>query len=104
MVISALTHAHPVIKFTGFAGMGLKWFRSSEQAQRGFCGVCGASLFYQRDEGELLHISAGMLESPTGLQTCAHIYCEARSAYYKIADELPRFNQDSGDEFREVLE
>ena len=28
---------------------GLKWYRSSEQARRGFCVACGSSLFWQED-------------------------------------------------------
>lgn len=45
-----------------------------------------------------------MLDLPTGLQTCAHIYCADRADYYEIGDELPRFDQDSSDEFLNVPE
>ena len=30
----------------------LRWYRSSEAAERGFCGVCGSSLFWRRFGGD----------------------------------------------------
>ena len=30
----------------------LKWFKSSDEAERGFCGTCGSNLFWQRQSGE----------------------------------------------------
>ena len=37
---------------------GLKWYRSSDWARRGFCANCGSSLFWEMDgEGANLHWS-----------------------------------------------
>ena len=45
----------------------LKWRRSSDSAQRGFCTDCGSSLFYKHDEENKIAVAAGALETPTGL-------------------------------------
>ncbi|MDJ0627045.1 MAG: GFA family protein [Rhodobacter sp.] len=65
------------------------WYRSSETARRGFCGTCGASLFWD-GAGANLSIHAGTLDGPTGLTLTAHIYCASKGDYYRIADDLPQ--------------
>lgn len=68
---------------------GLKWYRSSDLARRGFCRECGGNLFFQRDNNERISIMAGSLDQPTGLRMAAHIYVEDASDYYEICDGLP---------------
>lgn len=68
----------------------LAWYASSEAARRGFCNVCGASLFWEpRGEGRVA-IAAGCLDLPTGLKTSCHVFVQDASDYYEIADGLPR--------------
>ena len=70
---------------------GLKWYRSSDSAERGFCKQCGASLFWKPTSRDYVSISAGALDAPTGLRTAAHIFCDDAGDYYEIADQLPRY-------------
>ena len=72
----------------------LKWFRSSENAARGFCSECGASLFWKPASGEYVAIAAGTLDPPTGLRTVAHIFCAHAGDYYDIDDGLPAHAED----------
>ena len=72
----------------------LKWFRSSDFAQRGFCGECGSNLFWKRDGSQSISIMAGTLDGSTGLKTAGHIYCDDAGDYYEITDDLPSFGQD----------
>ena len=74
---------------------GLRWYASSERAQRGFCGKCGASLFYERHDSGTLSIAAGMFERPSGLRSIGHIYVDHKSDYYEINDALPQFPDSS---------
>ncbi|MEZ5778496.1 MAG: GFA family protein [Paracoccaceae bacterium] len=69
---------------------GLKWFRSSDKAQRGFCAVCGSSLFWDGGDEEL-YISVGSLNTPTGLKLAKHIYVDEVADYYTIGDGLPKY-------------
>ena len=77
----------------------LCWFDSSEKARRGFCGKCGASLFYELKGGAGLSITAGSIENPTGLHAAGHIYFENHSDYYEVLDQLPKFRENSSEDF-----
>ena len=69
----------------------LRWYRSSDGARRGFCGRCGASLFFHSRERGGMAVSAGTLDEPTRLQTVAHVYVDHGGDYYRIDDGLPRY-------------
>lgn len=70
---------------------GLKWYASSEMAERGFCSLCGSSLFYRINGDARLAISAGSLDEPNALVLGKHIYTDSKAAYYELPDDgLPR--------------
>jgi hypothetical protein len=69
---------------------GIRWFESEGRA-RGFCSVCGASLFWSADGRDTISIAAGTLDQPTGLRTVAHIYTRGHADYYEIAGPGERF-------------
>ena len=73
--------------------VGLKWFRSSNEARRGFCQECGASIFFECLGGSNISIAAGMLDSSKGLKTVEHIFVDDKPDYYEIEDDLPKFSQ-----------
>ena len=64
---------------------GLKWFRSSATAKRGFCGECGSVLFWKGDGRDYTAIAAGSLDGKTGLALEGHIFCDNAGDYYEIA-------------------
>lgn len=72
------------------AERSLKWYRSSDKASRGFCGECGASLFWKPAHGRRIGIAAGTLDPPTHLKTVRHVYVLDAGDYYEIADHLER--------------
>ena len=76
---------------------GLRWYKSSGIADRGFCDVCGSSLFYRAGHGEHISIMAGTLDAPTGLVSREHIFVDAAGDYYSIADGLPQYPGDHDD-------
>jgi hypothetical protein len=69
---------------------GLKWYRSSPTARRGFCGECGSTLFWAPDDQSRFAVMAGTLDKPTGLQLVMHIFVDDAGDYYRIADGLPQ--------------
>ncbi len=70
----------------------LKWYQSSDHARRGFCQDCGASLFWQPHDGDMISISAGVIDPPTGLRVVGHIYVDHMSDFGALPDDgLPRF-------------
>ncbi len=66
---------------------GLKWYRSGETTERGFCGECGATLFFRRDGAEHISIAAGAFDGATGLALSAHIFAVEKGDYYTIVDD-----------------
>ncbi len=77
---------------------GLKWYRASDTARRGFCGVCGSTLFWQADGADQIAIAAGSLDGDTGLITAAHVFVADKGDYYQLDDDLPHYDQSSGGE------
>ena len=67
-----------------------KWFRSSGDAERGFCPTCGTSLFWRADGADHVSVGMGTLDEPTGQQLERHIYVDFKGDYYDIADGLPQ--------------
>jgi hypothetical protein len=63
---------------------GLKWYRSSDSATRGFCGECGSVLFWKGDGRDYTAITAGSIDGPTGLAIEGHIFCGDAGDYYEI--------------------
>ena len=75
-------------------GDALRWFRSSPEAERGFCQHCGSSLFWRLVGADRVSVSPGALELPTGLRPAGHIFVADKGDYYDIADGLPQYAQD----------
>ena len=73
----------------------LRWYRSSESAERGFCARCGGNLFWRETAGGsgCTSIMAGTLDPPTGLRIVQHIYTAEKSDYYEIDDGTPQSAQ-----------
>lgn len=69
---------------------GLVWYRSSDTAERGFCGVCGGNLFWRQFSRDTMSITAGTLDTPTHLAVEEHIFIADKSDYYTIDDDLPQ--------------
>jgi hypothetical protein len=100
------THGHfagyteaPLSDFKLESNESLKWYQSSPQARRGFCSICGASLFWVPEDGAPslnghpanVWIAAGTLHKPTGLRTVAHTFVADAGDYYTIADDLKTY-------------
>ncbi len=54
------TAARTAVRFTRDGG--LAWYQSSAEARRGFCRVCGSSLFWEKIGGVHLDVIAGALD------------------------------------------
>ena len=93
------THGHYAaftsVALSGFRlveSRGLRWYRSSETARRGFCAECGASLFWAPEGEARMSIAAGALSGRTGLKTARHVHVASAGDYYSIDDGLPQYS------------
>lgn len=68
----------------------LTWYQSSEKARRGFCSICGSSLFFDPVMGDWIGISMGAFDTPTHTKLARHIFVADKGDYYDIADGLPQ--------------
>lgn len=68
----------------------LAWYRSSAEAERGFCSRCGGNLFWRRVGGAQTNIMAGTLDPPTGLRIAQHIFVADKSDFYDIDGDAPQ--------------
>jgi len=75
----------------------LKWYRSTmdetPNVRRGFCSECGSSLFWHPMDQPNIAVAAGSLVEPTGLETIGHIWRSQKGDFYRIDDDLPKFNE-----------
>jgi hypothetical protein len=69
---------------------GLRWYEAGDRTL-GFCGDCGARLFWSAAGRATISIAAGTLDPPTGLRTIAHIYTRDHADYYEIEGSVERF-------------
>jgi hypothetical protein len=66
------------------------WFQASERVRRGFCSICGSSLFWDSLARDWIAVAMGAFDGPTGTRLGKHIFVADKGDYYDIADGLPQ--------------
>lgn len=67
------------------------WFQTSAKARRGFCSICGASLFWDPLHKDWIGIAMGAFDTPTRARIAVHVYVGEKGDYYDIADDVPQY-------------
>jgi hypothetical protein len=73
----------------------VRWYASSEHAERGSCAKCGSALFWRTRDGSMITAAVGAFDDQTlftGLER--HIFIDRKPAYYDFADDAPRLTGD----------
>ncbi|MBB4102739.1 GFA family protein [Allorhizobium borbori] len=68
----------------------VRWYSSSEKVRRGFCSVCGSSLFFDPPHRDWIAIAMGAFDGATNTRLALHIFVADKGDYYEIADGLPQ--------------
>ena len=68
----------------------VRWYQSSAKVRRGFCGVCGSSLFWDPIFRDFIGVAMGAFDTPTGTHLEMHIFVAEKGDYYHITDALPQ--------------
>lgn len=86
-------HAEGKIRFTKEEGM--TWYRSSDWAERGFCGQCGTNLFWRLTDPTtpMLEISLEALHDIDDMTLERHIYIDGKPDRYDFKDDRPRVTE-----------
>ncbi len=69
----------------------LRWHVSELGGQRGFCGVCGSSMFFKGGlwPGEI-HLSRALFTEPVDKEPQVHAYYNTHVSWIDIQDSLPK--------------
>ena len=70
----------------------LCWYSAIPGFRRGFCSICGSSLFFERVGEDRMSIAAGSLDDARGLGIAAHIFVSEAGSYYEIDDGAENFS------------
>ncbi len=70
----------------------VKWYRSSEKVERGFCEHCGSTLFWKPNlEGyEWISVAMGLFDEATGTCISKHTFVGEKGDYYTLNDGIPQ--------------
>ena len=85
----------PVAAFTWTEGEPTR-YRSSAEAERGFCTRCGSTLsMHETVLEDFVQVTLGSLDRPQDVQPDDHVWTEDQLPWLKIEDDLPRFPRNS---------
>ena len=64
------------------------WYRSSPEVQRGFCSVCGSTLFWKptMPNYEWTSVALGSFDTAIQLKIAKHTFVADKGHYYEIDD------------------
>jgi len=79
------------VEFTG--DEHIRRYRSSDWAERGFCDICGANLFYHLIEPDVYVMSIGVFDSASEFDLTEEIYIDSKPDGYAFAGEHPRLTE-----------
>ena len=68
------------------------WYPSSPEVQRGFCSVCGSTLFWKPTMPgyEWTSVALGCFDTPVQLRIAKHTFVADKGQYYEITDGAPQ--------------
>lgn len=77
----------------------LKWFPSSEQANRGFCVRCGTTLFFEGMRwSDEIHVALAVMDDPLDREPKAHVFFDRHVPWMVFNDALKHYGGESGTE------
>jgi hypothetical protein len=77
-----------------------KYYISSQDGKRGFCGHCGSRLVWQALRAQddwLTNITVGTLDRPQDARMSRHIYADTQLPWYKVCEDLPKLGADDAE-------
>jgi len=95
----------PVLAWASFPVDGFAYqqgspslYRSSPNAHREFCGVCGTQIaFRDQKTATTVDINIASLDDPASLKPEYHIWTGSRIPWFDTTDDLPRFEGEGPD-------
>ncbi len=87
------------LTFVHFASASFTWtegeptrYRSSREAERGFCAHCGSTLtMHEAVLDDRVQVTLGSLDQPERVTPDDHVWTESQLGWLRIDDGLPRY-------------
>jgi hypothetical protein len=87
------------LTFVHFPASAFAWigaeptrYRSSADAERGFCAVCGSTLsMHETVLADRVQVSLGSLDRPDLVRPDDHVWTRSQLPWLEVVDDLPRF-------------
>lgn len=71
-------------------------YRSSADAERGFCAACGSTLsMHEAVLADRVQVSLGSLDRPDLVRPDDHVWTSSQLPWLEVVDDLPRFATSS---------
>ncbi|PCJ20029.1 MAG: aldehyde-activating protein [Candidatus Cloacimonadota bacterium] len=70
----------------------ITWFLSSEKVRRGFCSICGSSLFWDPIQLDWTAVAMGAFDNLSEAKLKIHVHVSEKGSYYDILDNLPQMD------------
>ena len=85
----------PIGAFTWLQGYPTR-YRSSSEAERGFCDRCGSTLtMHETVLDDRVQVALGSLDRPENVRPDDHVWTGSQLPWLRIDDDLPRFPRTS---------
>lgn len=62
-------------------------YRSSDWAERAFCGRCGSHIYYRYFRGDHYSFTAGLFAGADGFPISEQIFIDEKPSYYSLAED-----------------
>ena len=81
---------------------GFRWVRGEDRITRyesspgfvrAFCSTCGSVTPTPNQDKQAAFLPAGNLAQDCGVRPQAHIFADSKASWYRITDDLPRFDE-----------
>lgn len=83
-----------------------KYYVSSDDGKRGFCGHCGSRIVWQASrlkDDWLTNITVGTLDRPAEARVTRHIYADTQLPWYRVCEDLPKLTEKDAGRLIELL-
>jgi hypothetical protein len=77
----------------------VRWYRSTPQARRGFCSVCGSTLFFAGDRWpDEMHVALAAMDGAIDREPQAHVFFDSGADWVHVDDDLLKLGGETGTE------
>jgi hypothetical protein len=72
----------------------IKFYESSPGEHKGFCSICGSSLYTKFDaHPQILGFPLGTLDTDPQVKATRHVFVDSKAPWFEITDKLPQYKE-----------